>query len=144
VLRLPGVYGSGDEGKSIINKFVESAVIKGKITIFGDGEDTRDYIYANDVFRIIEMAVSKKLNETINIATGKSYSINKIVEIIKSSSPKDFIIEYKSKENCGEERVKALVYNISLLNKFFPNFKFTGLKKGISLYMKDKYQIKKD
>lgn len=135
ILRFPGIYGPDDKGKSTVAQFVNSA-IKGKVTIFGDGKDKRDFVYVDDVYRLIKIAIDKEVSATLNVATGKSYSLIEIAETIKLCVSNDFIVKYKPKEKGGAKRVKELVYDTGLLNKFFPNFKFTTLKQGISLYIK--------
>ena len=135
ILRLPGVYGLGDKGKSTIAQLIKSA-INGKVIIFGDGKDKRDFVYVDDICEIIKIAVDRKINATLNITTGKSYSLIEIVETIRSCVFNDFVIKYISKETDSVGKGKEMVYDTHLLNKFFPNFKFITLKKGLSLYIK--------
>lgn len=130
ILRLPGIYGHGDKRKSTIGKLVDSA-LKGKINIFGDGKDKRDFVYVDDLYRIIKITIEKNFNTILNIATGRSYSINEIVDIIKSNIH-DFKIEYKNE--IGEKKGDR-VFNISFFKKLFPNFKFIDIREGVSLYI---------
>jgi len=136
VLRLSGIYGTGDDGKSTINRIIESIATTNKGTIWRNGTDKRDFVYVDDVCNIIDMAIQKKIDITLNVATGKSYSISQIFEIIKACYPRDFIVEYKTKEKNSEERVKNMIYDTSLLTKTFPGFRFIDLQKGIPLYLR--------
>lgn len=138
IMRLSGVYGHGDEGKSTMNRIIDSIATTNRGIIWGDGTDKRDFVYVDDVCRIINMAIEKKIDMTLNVATGKSYSINQIFDIIKSCYPGDFIVEYKPKEKNNEERVKDMVYDTSLLAKAFLGFRFIDLHEGISLYLKER------
>jgi len=54
------------------------------LTIIGDGEQKRDFTYIKDVIRATMLAAEKetKGGEAINIASGNSYSINQLAEII--------------------------------------------------------------
>ena len=135
ILRLSGVYGPGDHDKSTINYIIESISAKQRGAIWGDGKDKRDFVYVDDIYRVINMAIDKKTEMTLNIATGRSYSINEIFEIIKCYYRGKFVVEYKPREK-PTERVKYMVYDISLFKKTFPDFKFIDLKEGISLYLK--------
>lgn len=137
ILRLSGVYGRGDDGKSTINKLVKSVILNKKITLFGDGEDKRDYIYVDDLYKIIKEGIKNQTNITLNIATGRSYSIKEIIEIIRSNYPGDFLIEHQ-KEKSEQKRIKDMTYDVSLLNKTFTSFKPTSLKTGLSYYIKKK------
>lgn len=137
ILRLSGIYGPGDDGKSTINRIVESVNAKNRVTVWGDGKDTRDFVYVDDIYNIINMAMEKNIDMTLNVATGKSYSITQIVDMIKSSYHGDFIVEYKPIEKHTEERVKHMVYDTSLLTKTFPGFRFINMQEGISLYLNE-------
>ena len=55
-----------------------------KLTIVGDGKNTRDYVHVSDVANANILAVtSKKVGkgESINIGTGEKHSINEIAKI---------------------------------------------------------------
>lgn len=135
ILRLSGIYGPGDEGKSTINRLFRSAVEKNKVTIWGDGTDKRDYVYVDDIYKIINEAIMKKSNRTINVATGRSYSILQIIDMIKSLSLYKFQVEFRSKASNGEKRIEDMIFDCSLLMEEFPNLQLTELKEGISRYM---------
>ena len=88
-LRYFNVYGSGQSSTgayvTAIAKFLKNKS-KGKpSTIFGDGEQTRDFVNVADVVSAnIKVLTSDKIvkGEVINIGSGKATSINKIAEII--------------------------------------------------------------
>ena len=86
ILRVSGIYGPRDHARSTINMLVEPAE-EGRMTIFGDGSDKRDFIHTNDFCRIVEGGVEKKIEGILNVATGKSHSINEIVGFIKEFFP---------------------------------------------------------
>jgi len=55
------------------------------MTIVGDGENKRDYVHVTDVAKANLLAMTSENignGETINLGTGKSYSINYIANII--------------------------------------------------------------
>ena len=58
------------------------------ITIFGDGEQTRDFVYVEDVATANILAVTqpKAVGQIFNIATGEATSINKVADIIQQVS----------------------------------------------------------
>lgn len=53
--------------------------------IFGDGEQTRDFVYVQDVVSANMLALTKKapVGDFFNIATGKETSINRLVQTLK-------------------------------------------------------------
>ena len=135
ILRLSGVYGPGDAGKSTINKLVESAVINKKVVIYGDGGDKRDFVYIEDLCNILRIAVDHKINGTFNVATGKSSSIKEIVDVIKQSTGSEFLVEFKEDTNQHEERVKDMVYDVSLFTSTFIDIKLKGISEGVYRYL---------
>ncbi len=135
ILRLPGVYGPGDEGKSTIGAFILSGCKKGRVCIYGEGRDLRDYVYVDDIYKTIGEAIKRKPNKTINIGTGRSYSILEIVHMIRSLSVRPFQIEFRPKAGKGKKRMENLIFDCSLLRKEFPHLEMVGLKDGISRYI---------
>lgn len=76
--------------------FINKALKNENIPIYGDGLQTRDFIYVKDVVRANILA-SEKGNETYNVALGNSTSIlelaEKIIEITNSKSQIKFLEE---------------------------------------------------
>lgn len=135
VLRLSGVYGPGDKGGGAVRSFILSALNERKITIYGKGSDLRDYIYVDDVYEIINAAIGKRLNNTVNVATGRSYSIIQIAKIIKSLLPYKIDIEFMPKSGNLEKRAGDMIFDCAWLKSTFPGFKMTDLREGTSLYL---------
>jgi UDP-glucose 4-epimerase len=134
IFRLPGVYGPGDQAKSVIGGFIHSARINGKMTIFGDGSDKRDFVYVDDVVKLTIQAIEQKTSTTVNVATGKSLSIREISQLIQTKLSYECHLEFNTAVNTG--RNKDMVYDISHLQTFFPNLVFKDVNEGISLYLK--------
>ena len=90
-LRYFNTYGPGENTKgayaSPISKFLTSA-IKGKdIEVFGDGTQSRDFIYVKDTAAASIAAYEKgKTGESYNVGTGITTSFNEIAELVKSVS----------------------------------------------------------
>lgn len=99
-LRYFNVFGPRQNPKSAyaaaVPIFITKALKNEPITIYGDGFQTRDFIYVKDVVRANILA-SQKGNETYNVALGQSTSIlelaEKIVDITNSKSEIQFLEE---------------------------------------------------
>ena len=82
ILRLFNVYGIGQnpEYAGVVAKFMERLAAGEPPVIYGDGEQTRDFIHVSDVVRAIERALVVELNECVilNIGTGNPTSINEL------------------------------------------------------------------
>ncbi len=93
-LRLFNVYGPKQDPHSpysgAISIFMEKAKRNENITIFGDGNQTRDFVFVEDVVRALEIAAKSTTNGIFNIAGGKTVTVNhlasQIVELAKSKS----------------------------------------------------------
>jgi UDP-glucose 4-epimerase len=88
-LRYGNVYGPrqdplGEAG--VVAIFAKKMLDGHRPTINGDGSQTRDFIFVEDVVRSNIMALEKKIeNKILNIGTGKETSVNEIFEIIQAS-----------------------------------------------------------
>ena len=85
-LRLFNVYGARQNPRSeysaVIPKFIDSIANNTSPTIYGDGYQTRDFIYIKDVISAIELALKMDRTGVYNIASGSSYSINELISIL--------------------------------------------------------------
>ncbi|MEM2742014.1 MAG: NAD-dependent epimerase/dehydratase family protein [Nitrososphaeria archaeon] len=85
ILRLFNVYGLGQTGAyaGVITNFIENAKNGKPPIIYGDGQQTRDFIHVADVAEAIKRAIEKPpTGQTINIATGKPTTIKELAELI--------------------------------------------------------------
>lgn len=82
-LRYFNVYGPRQDPRSaysgVISKFAECAHANEPVTIFGDGQQTRDFIFVGDVARANIAALRSEANGVINIATGTSVTLLDLV-----------------------------------------------------------------
>lgn len=84
ILRYSNVYGSrqrGDLESGVISIFINQILNKKPLTIFGDGETTRDFIFISDVVRVNILSIDKE--GIFNIGTGKETTINELVNIFE-------------------------------------------------------------
>lgn len=81
VLRYPNVYGprQNPHGEAGVNAIFIGLMLDGKTpTIFGDGEQVRDYVYISDIVRANVSALERGDNQIINIGSGHGTSVNDI------------------------------------------------------------------
>ncbi|BAP63283.1 NAD-dependent epimerase/dehydratase family protein [Methanococcus maripaludis] len=103
ILRYSNVYGErqdplGEAG--VISIFIDKMKKGESPVIYGDGNQTRDFVNVNDVAKANLMALNWK-NDIVNIGSGKETSVNELFKIISSEIgfDKDPIYE---KERDGE------------------------------------------
>ena len=83
VLRLANVYGPRQPpgGESGVVSILGSLMLaSGQVTIFGDGEQSRDYVYVSDVVAAHHCALDNKTSATVNISTGVGTTVNQVFD----------------------------------------------------------------
>ncbi|MBI4682363.1 MAG: GDP-mannose 4,6-dehydratase [Nitrospirae bacterium] len=85
-LRFGNVYGPLSKHKSsVVAKFLKQAFAGAPLEIYGDGGQTRDFIYIDDLIKAIILSVESDVGgETFQIATYKETTVNEIAEKIKN------------------------------------------------------------
>ena len=88
-MRYANVYGPrqdphGEAG--VVAIFCGRLLADQPVTIFGDGEQTRDYVYVGDVVRANVAAVTAAVNGPINIGTGIETSVNRLYAALAAAA----------------------------------------------------------
>jgi UDP-glucose 4-epimerase len=86
ILRLMNVYGprrSPGPYAGVITKFAEAISLGKPLTVYGDGEQTRDFVHVSDAVEAMASALRKDqaIGQTFNIGTGKPTTISKLATI---------------------------------------------------------------
>jgi UDP-glucose 4-epimerase len=91
-LRYFNVYGEGmnmsGAYRSVLSVFTEQYIRGKDLTIYGDGNQTRDFVYVGDIARANTMAAvsSVKNGSSFNVGTGTPVSVNDIASMFNSTS----------------------------------------------------------
>jgi UDP-glucose 4-epimerase len=103
VLRFSNVYGPWSELKgSVIPLFIRQILNDETLTIYGDGRQTRDFIYVSDICQGIFLSLTRELPENyclFQLGTEKETSINELIDLLKNNISKDFSYRYASARN---------------------------------------------
>lgn len=94
ILRKFSVYGPREEFKgkfaNNISQFLWKILKDKSPVIYGDGSQTRDFIFIEDVVKAAILAMQSDLKfEVINVGTGKNVSFNDIVNLLKKKLGKN-------------------------------------------------------
>ena len=140
VARIPRVYGEGDSIKNYgPTMFLDNFVKGNDFSVWGNGEEKRDYIYINDLNNIIFKLANNSFKGLINVCSGKSYSFRNIITILEKVSNKKIKIK---KMKRTREKVHHIMNN-ALLKKVIGGYKFTHLEQNLDkLYNKYKFYEK--
>jgi len=137
ILRYANVYGPRQDplGEAGVIAIFIGKILKGeRPIIYGDGTQTRDYIFVEDVVRANLIALAGK-EGTYNIGTGIETSVNKLVEILSE------VFEKKIEPIYADERpgeVKRIALNGTLAKEmlgFVPQYSlYDGIKKTVEWF----------
>ena len=129
--RFFNVFGPRQDPKSpyagVIALFVDR-ISEGKpLTIFGNGEQTRDFIYVGDVARANVAALEKKAAGACNIATGTKTSLLDLVQVLSDITGKQSALSF------AEPREGDIVHSLAVTTKMNQELGLsahTSLKQG--------------
>ena len=97
-LRFSNVYGPYSYHKgSVVAAFFRNLRQNEPIVIYGDGEQTRDFVYVGDLVKAIQLADSTNTpGEVFQIASGRETSLRTLVETMQSALPElTFDVRYE-------------------------------------------------
>ncbi len=144
-LRIFNAYGPGQRippaHPPIIPNFIRQAMQNGTFVIHGDGNQTRDYVYVDDVVNALVSAGSlQKITEPIiNIGSGTETSVRDLARMVISvtdASPEEV---YNPRVSGGVSRMKA---DISLAKKILDYVPLIELEMGLRLTVERDPQFK--
>ena len=99
-LRFFNVYGIGQSNAyaGVITKFLQNIKSKTPLEIFGDGKNTRDYVFIDDLIHGILQAIKNiqgQKGTIYNLASGTSTSVNDLALLMLKISKKNLEIIHK-------------------------------------------------
>lgn len=115
-LRYFNVFGPRQNPNSayaaVIAKFVDSFIKKQPLTIFGDGKQTRDFVFVKDIARAnIFAALTLGKGEVYNVAAGAHYTLLELVDILNK------LFKYKAQINFAPARAGDIKESFADISK---------------------------
>ncbi|WP_273834666.1 NAD-dependent epimerase/dehydratase family protein [Guptibacillus sedimenti] len=98
ILRYANVYGPRQTPKGeggVVSIFREQLKDNKQPIIFGDGQQTRDFVYVKDVARANILALKKGQNEIFNIGCNTKTNINDLFKLMNTMTKKQLLPKYK-------------------------------------------------
>lgn len=130
-LRYFNVFGPRQDVNSqyaaVIPNFVHSLITCKQAIIYGDGEQSRDFVYVKDIVKANIAAAQSDYNGVVNIASGEKITINQLYRIVKNTIGSNLNPIYK-KERSGD--IKHSLANVE-------NMKNIGFKVDSSKFTKN-------
>jgi len=132
-LRFFNVYGIRQDRRMVIPRFFAQALKGEPISVFGTGEQTRDFTYIDDVIEAtFRLATHLHGCEIVNISNEAEYQIKDlarmIIAVCGSSSPLQFLTPPKNRYDFEVERRYGSSLKLEQITGFKPH---TPLEKGL-------------
>jgi nucleoside-diphosphate-sugar epimerase len=141
VLRISNPYGPNQAGDKraygVINSFLRTAAAGGVITLFGEGEQTRDYLYICDLVEAFLLAGCKEeaRGKIYNIGNSKSTSMRELADLAVAISGDGKIISVPWPQEYLAIETGDYLSNIGLAEKELGWSPQTALKDGLARTM---------
>lgn len=130
IFRFGNVYGPRDDPKTkrIISVITDSLLNKKEFSIFGDGNQTRDFLYVKDIAKIFGKYANQTTQSSVyNLASGNGISVNQIYELIANHLN---IKEQPKHSEAIQGEVRDIFLDISKAKQEL-NWKPTSFEQGI-------------
>jgi UDP-glucose 4-epimerase len=113
----------------------------GSLVVFGDGSQTRDFVYIDDVVEaMVAAATASDVDRTIiNVGSGQELSINELIKKVEQATRRKAHFLYNSAQSGG---VSRLVADISLARRKLGFNPRTDIDKGLRLLLERDPQFK--
>lgn len=134
-LRIFNAYGPGQAippvHAPVIPQFLRQALGGGSLVVFGDGTQTRDFVYIDDVVdALVAAATAPDVNrQVINVGSGQETSVNQLVETIERVLGHSVQVLYVHAQSGGVSRLVADLTRARKLLHYTPRVDLvTGLQ----------------
>jgi len=86
ILRFSNIYGPGSLGKSsVVARMIRDSILKSEITIFGSGNQVRDFVFIDDLVNVLIWAMNRSLPHPVHICSGVPTKILDIASMVISA-----------------------------------------------------------
>ncbi len=133
IIRPSALYGERCVSRRVGQIFLENAIQGKDIVIRGDGSDSLDFTYIQDLIQGVVKVIENEnaINQTFNITYGESRRISDMAKLIKASFP-NVIIKYLPKDNLTPDRGTLCVDKAVRMIGYNPQF---SLERGYQAYI---------
>lgn len=130
ILRPTMVYGSRDTHNAYgPNRFRRQAQAEQRIAIAGNGEETRDHVFIDDVVELTVRVMFQRSHGVLNLATGMSCDFGTVARQVAEQF--DHPIEIVTAPRTRP--ITHRVFDSTAVTSAFPGFVFTSLSQGLAL-----------
>ncbi len=132
IYRIGNPFGPGQKarpGQGVLPHWIEAIHHRMPIRVFGDGSAQRDYIFIDDVCKLMSLSCDRlDQSETFNLGSGKPTSLKQLLELLQQLVPDPPPIEYVADRISD---IQSIVLSPERLLKLAGDFEFTPLRDGL-------------
>jgi len=141
-LRYFTVYGPRLRPDLAISKFTKAINNNDEITVYGDGSQTRDFTFVDDVVMANILAANSEYSgESYNIGGGNRITVNELISIIEKSTKQKANLTYVDKQKGDVENTMADNSKAKNMLNWTPKTNITiGIPKYIEWYNNNMYK----
>ncbi|MFN7035435.1 MAG: NAD-dependent epimerase/dehydratase family protein [Bellilinea sp.] len=135
-LRVFNAYGPGQHlppvHAPVLLNFLRQALQNGTLVVHGDGTQTRDYVYVDDVVQaMIAASTAPDVDQmTINVGSGVETSVRELVKVIIAVTGSEPEVVYNPRSDGGPARMCADLKRAAALLNYHPSI---SLETGVRL-----------
>ena len=110
------------------NRFRHQAAKDGKVTLGGEGKETRDHVYADDVAELVRLVLMHRSCGLLNAVSGRSHSFADVASMVASKFDPPAKVTFAG----GGGAVTHRHFDATALHLAFPNFHFRALDEVVA------------
>ena len=141
-LRYFNVYGPRQDPSSpyagVISKFISMIEQHRPLTVFGDGTQTRDFIFVKDIAKANVQALQEEATGVCNVATGRSVTLLDLIEVLSGCVNRKLDVVHLPVQ-AGD--IPFSEADILKLSSIFPTQNMTSLNEGLLSLLKSSSNI---
>lgn len=123
-LRYFTVYGPGQRPDMAISKFVRAILNGEEITVYGNGRQTRDFTFVDDIVEATILAAKSNIvGEVFNVGGGSRISVNALIGIMENIIGRKAKVKHVAKQKGDVRDTLADITKTTRLLKWLPGIK---------------------
>lgn len=133
LLRTSTIYGPNEKIVAPTpSGFLATYLAGGEVALWGDGTDLREFLFIEDLVRIVDLLIFNAFSGALNLGGGAGRSYMEAIHIIEKMSGKKLDVHHKPRSKKKVDKV----YDLALFRSIFPKFIFTPLEDGLNFILK--------
>lgn len=140
-LRIFAGYGPGEVHKkeiaSVITLFMENIAANFRPVIFGDGTQSRDFVYIDNIVEAVLKSIENSFTGLVNVGSGESHTFNETIDLI------NFFLRKKIRPRFVEKPKRYFEHTLADITKMKNVLELSpiGLEDGLRKYLEAKEEI---